>query len=104
MEAKPPPRTPPERSGLLTAPPVGRRLMAPLPYAMEQAFEDDYITLGAARDIFGLSSGQLSRILREHGLGEFVRASMDREVLVRRRDLEAIIRPTAQGPKRRKTA
>jgi len=66
--------------------------------------ENEFITFEAACQSFGLTSGQLSRLLREHGLGEFVRASMRRGLLIRRHDLEALVRPTEQGPKRRRSA
>ncbi len=71
---------------------------------MNQEPENEFITFEAACRLFGLTSGQLSRLLREHGLGEFVRASMRRDVLIRRRDLEVLIQPTEQGPKRRRSA
>jgi excisionase family DNA binding protein len=52
----------------------------------------EYLTIDQAARVFGVSQATVRRILRAYGLGEFVRGSMRREVLVSRRDFEAILR------------
>jgi hypothetical protein len=52
---------------------------------------NDYLTFDEACRDFNVTPAQLRRLLRDYGLGEFVRASMDRQVLLRRSDLEALV-------------
>ena len=60
------------------------------------------MTIDQAAKVFGVSQATLRRVLRSYGLGDFVRASMRREVLASRTDLERILR--AAGTKGRGAA
>ncbi len=67
---------------------------------MPEEPETDYLTVREASKLLGVSPGQVRRVLREYGLGEFMRASVSKEVLIRREDLEKIFGPIKQRPKR----
>jgi excisionase family DNA binding protein len=64
---------------------------------------DEYLTIRQAAAVFGVRTADVRRVLREHGLGEFVRTSMRKEVLVRRADLEKLL-PAAPKPRSRRGA
>jgi excisionase family DNA binding protein len=80
--------------------PPCNRLDAP---AVEQSMandqRDEYLTIDQACAVFGLGLPQMRRLLREYGLGDFTRASMRRDVLIRRADLEKLA-PGLQKAKR----
>jgi hypothetical protein len=52
---------------------------------------DEYLTLDQACAEFGLQRSYLRRLLREYGMGEFLRASIRKEVLIRRQDLARVV-------------
>ena len=60
---------------------------------------NDYLTIAEACAEFEVTPAQLRSILRKHGLGEFMRASMRKQVLLRRSDLEGLLRPSAPAGK-----
>jgi hypothetical protein len=47
----------------------------------------DYLTIEQAAAFLGLTPGAVRQMLRQYGLGEFVRASMSKQVLIRKQDL-----------------
>ncbi len=62
--------------------------------------ESEYLTIEEACARYGVSGAQLRQLLRRHGLGEFMRAAMRKQVLLRREDLEALLRlPRQPGRK-----
>ena len=63
--------------------------------------EPDFLTIDAAAAYLGVSRGYLQRLLRQHGLGELLRASMGRQILISRADLDRL-RPTVEKPPTRR--
>jgi excisionase family DNA binding protein len=63
--------------------------------------EKEYLTIREASEYLGVTQGYLRRVLRAHGLDEFMRASMGKEILIRREDLKSL-RPSAKQPTRRR--
>jgi hypothetical protein len=58
---------------------------------------DEYLTLDQACAEFGLQRAYLRRLLREYGMGEFLRASIRKEVLIRRQDLARVVAAAHAG-------
>jgi excisionase family DNA binding protein len=58
--------------------------------------QKDFLTLDQAAAYLGVRRSYLNRVLRQHGLGEFMRASMGRQVLISRDDLDKL-RPDAEA-------
>jgi excisionase family DNA binding protein len=56
----------------------------------------DFLTLDQAAAYLGVRRSYLNRVLRQHGLGEFVRASMGRQIMIARDDLDKL-RPDAEA-------
>ena len=56
------------------------------------AFEPnpEYMTVEQAAAYLGVTPGAIRRLLRQHGLGEFLRASISKQLLIRREDLDAM--------------
>ncbi len=56
------------------------------------AFEPNpsYLTVEQAAAYMGVTTGAIRRLLRQYGMGEFLRASISKQVLIRREDLDAI--------------
>jgi hypothetical protein len=52
--------------------------------------QEDYVTLEEAGRSLGLSGPQMRRLLRQYGLGDLLRASMRKEITIRREDLEKL--------------
>lgn len=50
----------------------------------------EYLTIEQAAAYLNTTPAAVRRLLRQFGLGEFVRASISRQVLIRREDLDAI--------------
>jgi excisionase family DNA binding protein len=50
----------------------------------------EYLTIEQAAAYLNVTPAVIRRLLRQHGLGDFVRASISRQVLIRRADLDAI--------------
>jgi excisionase family DNA binding protein len=50
----------------------------------------EYMTIEEAAGYLGVSPVTIRRLLRQHGLGEFLRASMNKQVRIRKADLDAI--------------
>lgn len=50
----------------------------------------DYLTIAQACAYLGVEQPALRRVLRRHGLSDLLRASMRREVLISRRDLDGL--------------
>jgi len=71
---------------------------------MNEGTDSEYLTLDQACAYLGVAPAYLRRLLREHGLGEFLRASMKRQVLLRRTDLDRLASSRRPGPKRRGVA
>jgi excisionase family DNA binding protein len=68
---------------------------------MDQA-NKDFLTVEQAAAYLGVGRAYLHRLLRQHGLGEFLRASIGRQVLISRDDLDKL-RPTVdKRPQRRR--
>lgn len=64
----------------------------------------EYLTIEQAAAYLSVSPGQVRRLLREFGMGEFVRAQIGKEVTIRKRDLAAIaagLSSRPQAPRRR---
>lgn len=59
---------------------------------MADGSDDEYLTVGQASAVFGVSPAQIRRVLRAYGFGDFVRASMRKDVRVRRQDLERALK------------
>jgi hypothetical protein len=55
----------------------------------------EYLTIDQACAVYGVRMAEMRRVLREYGLGDFVRNSMKKDVLLRRDDLERILRGRA---------
>ena len=71
---------------------------------MDADNQRDFLTLDEAAAHLGVRRSYLNRVLRQHGLGEFLRASMGRQVLINRADLDKL-RPDAQTqPRPRRSA
>jgi hypothetical protein len=51
---------------------------------------DDYLTIPEAARSLGMTPGQLRRVLRQFGLGELLRASMRKQVMIKRSDLQKL--------------
>ena len=47
----------------------------------------EYLTIEQAAKYLGVTPATIRRLLRQHGLGDFVRASMGKQVLIRKDDL-----------------
>ena len=56
-------------------------------FAMDRKPDEEYLTIEEASEHLGVTPGYLRRVLREHGLGEFMRASLGRGILIRKSDL-----------------
>jgi excisionase family DNA binding protein len=56
------------------------------------AFEPspEYLTIEQAAAYLEVTPAVIRRLLRQHGLGEFLRASISKQVLIRREDLDAM--------------
>jgi excisionase family DNA binding protein len=56
------------------------------------AFEpnSEYLTVGQAAAYLEVTPAAVRRLLRQYGLGEFLRASISKQVLIRREDLDTI--------------
>ena len=56
------------------------------------AFEPnpEYLTIEQAAAYLGVTPAVIRRLLRQHGLGDFLRASISKQVLIRREDLDAM--------------
>ena len=56
------------------------------------AFEPspEYMTVEQAAAYLEVTPGAIRRLLRQHGLGDFLRASISKQLLIRRADLDAI--------------
>jgi excisionase family DNA binding protein len=50
----------------------------------------EFLTIEQAAAYRGVSVATIRRVLRAHGLGDFTRASMGKQVLLRRADIEAM--------------
>ena len=50
----------------------------------------EYLTIEQAAAYLNVTPAVIRRLLRQHGLSDFVRASISRQVLIRRADLDAI--------------
>jgi hypothetical protein len=62
--------------------------------------ENDYLTIDEAARSLGLTAGQMRRVLRRYGFGDLLRASMRKQITIRRTDLQklrAAVRETPEG-------
>jgi excisionase family DNA binding protein len=50
----------------------------------------EYLTIEQAAVYLNVTPASVRRLLRQYGLGEFVRASIGKQVLIRRADLDSI--------------
>ena len=50
----------------------------------------EYLTVEQAAAYLNVTPSAIRRLLRQHGLGDFVRASISKQVMIRRQDLDAI--------------
>jgi excisionase family DNA binding protein len=58
----------------------------------------EYLTIEQAAAYLNVTPAAIRRLLRQHGLGDFLRASISRQVLIRRADLDAM--DLSQAPAR----
>ncbi len=65
---------------------------------------DEYLTIEEASRELGLTAAQLRRVLRQYGLGELLRASMRKQVLIRKSDLRKLHLPASSPPQGRGAA
>jgi hypothetical protein len=56
---------------------------------------DEYLTIEEASRQLGLTAAQLRRVLRQYGFGDLLRASMSKQVLIRKSDLQKLRLPAA---------
>ena len=59
----------------------------------------DYLTVEQAAACLGVKPAAVRRLLRQYGMGEFLRASLSKQVLIRKQDL--LDAHTARALKRR---
>lgn len=57
----------------------------------------EYLTVAQAAAYRGVSQATIRRLLRQYGLGEFMRDAMNKQVLIRKQDLDGIEIATAPG-------
>jgi excisionase family DNA binding protein len=50
----------------------------------------EFLTIEQAAAYLEVTAAAIRRLLRQHGLGDFLRASISKQVLIRREDLDAI--------------
>jgi excisionase family DNA binding protein len=50
----------------------------------------EYLTIEQAAAYLEVTPAAIRRLLRQHGLGDFLRASISKQVMIRREDLDAI--------------
>ena len=50
----------------------------------------EYLTIEQAAAYLATTPAAIRRLLRQHGLGDFLRASISKQVMIRREDLDAI--------------
>lgn len=66
----------------------------------------DYLTIEQAAAYLDVPRGSIRRLLRQHGLGEFLRSSIGKQVLIKREDLDHLdlsqeqVRPGPRGSRR----
>jgi excisionase family DNA binding protein len=65
---------------------------------------DDYLSIEEAAAFLGVQPSYVRRLLRQFGLGELTRATMTRQVRIRRGDLEKLHVDRRQSPGRRGVA
>lgn len=59
--------------------------------------DPEYLSIEQAARYLGVTAAEVRRLLRQYGLGEFTRASMARQVLIRRTDLDSLKPGPRQG-------
>ena len=68
----------------------------------------EYMSVEQAAAYLEVTPGAIRRLLRQHGLGDFLRASSGKQLLIRREDLDAIVeghgagQPTEAKPARKR--
>ena len=73
---------------------------------MTSESEPEFFTVEQAAAYLGVTPATIRRVLRQHGLSEFLRSSMGKRVLIRREDLDALdlthgqVRAVGQQPRR----
>jgi excisionase family DNA binding protein len=50
----------------------------------------EYLTIEQAAAYLEVTPAVIRRLLRQHGLGDFLRASISKQVMIRREDLDAM--------------
>lgn len=50
----------------------------------------EYLTIEQAAAYAGVSTAAIRRLLREHGLNDFLRASIGKQALIKKSDLDAL--------------
>ena len=71
---------------------------------MELYGPNDYLSVEEAAGYLGVPQPYLRRLLREYGLGELLRASMSKQVKIRRADLDKLRVSRREAPRRRGAA
>ena len=71
---------------------------------MDQELHEEYLTVEEASAYLGVTPAYLRRVLREHGLGEFIRASLRKQILIRKSDLGKLRAPGRRPLRRRGAA
>jgi len=52
--------------------------------------DHEYLTIEEAARALGLTPGQMRRVLRQYGFGDLLRASMRKDITIRREDLQKL--------------
>jgi hypothetical protein len=52
--------------------------------------QDEFVTMAEAARSLGLTPAQMRRLLRQYGFGDLLRASMRKQITIRREDLEKL--------------
>ncbi|HXH22034.1 MAG TPA: hypothetical protein VNN10_08390 [Dehalococcoidia bacterium] len=66
--------------------------------------QDDYVTIEEAARSLGLTAGQMRRALRQYGFGDLLRATMRKQISIRREDLEKLRAVAREQPGRKGAA
>ena len=70
---------------------------------MNEGVDQEYLSIEQASVYLGVKTAELRKLLRAHGLGELLRASMGKRVLIRRQDLDNLYTASRQGRTQRST-
>ena len=69
---------------------------------MAQPSDTEFLSIDQAAAYLGVRRAFLTRLLRQHGLGEFLRASMGKQVLMSKADLDRLRPALSERPATRR--